>query len=62
MSLTKKKSWTLWKSNQNIVMHEEMVQNNVIDEELVQNVAMVEKILKDCVVDVQIDLQVEMDL
>ena len=32
-----------WKSNQKIVMDEEMVQNVVMDEELVQNVEMVMK-------------------
>ena len=35
MILMNEKGWTTWKSNQNIVMHEEIVQNIVIDEELV---------------------------
>ena len=46
------KSWRTWKSNQNIVM----------DEELVQNVAMGEKIVKNFVMDAKIDPKVEMDL
>ena len=34
------KSWKTWKSNQNIVMDEELVQNAVMDEELVQMIVM----------------------
>ena len=41
MILINEKSWTTRKSNQIIVMHEEIV----------QNIAMVEQFLKDCVVD-----------
>ena len=39
--LTEEKNWRTWKSNQNTVMGEQLVQNIVMDEEeLVQNVAM----------------------
>ena len=31
------KSWKTWKSNQKIVMDEELVQNGVMDEEIVKN-------------------------
>ena len=46
------KSWRTWKSNQNIVM----------DEEVVQNVAMGEKNAKNFVMGAKIDPKVEMDL
>ena len=46
------KSWKTWKSNQKIVMDEELVQQVVMDEELVQNVVM----------DAKIDPRVVMDL
>ena len=48
------------KSNQNIVMNEELVQNIVMDEELIQNVAMGEKFVKNFVMDPKIDPNVEM--
>ena len=35
--VTDEKSWKIWKSNQNSVMNEELVQNVVMNEELVQN-------------------------
>ena len=35
--LMEEKSWRSWKSNQNIVLDEELVQNVVKDEELIQN-------------------------
>ena len=38
------KSWKTWKSNQNSVINEELVQNGVMNEELVQNGVMNEKI------------------
>ena len=43
------KSCRTWKSNQNIVMDEELVQNIVMDEEWLQNVVMEEKIVKNFV-------------
>ena len=50
--LTEEKSWRTWKSNQNIVM----------DEELVENVAMGEKSVKNFVMGANFDPKVEMDL
>ena len=38
--LNDEKSWKTWKSNQKIVMDEELVQNVVMDEELVKNFVM----------------------
>ena len=38
--VTEEKSWSTWKSIQNIVMDEELVQKIVMDEELVPNVVM----------------------
>ena len=58
--LTEEKSWRTWKSNQNIVMDEELDQNIVMDEELVQNVAMGQKFVKNFVMDAEIDPKVEM--
>ena len=49
--LTEDKSWRTWKSNQNIVMNEE----------LVQHVAMGTKIVKNFVMGAKIDPKVEMD-
>ena len=46
------KSWKTWKSNQKIVMDEELVQNGVIDEKFVKNFVM----------DAKIDPKVVMDL
>ena len=40
------KSWRTWKSNQKIVMDEEVVQNIVMNEELVPNGVMDEKSLR----------------
>ena len=45
-------SWRTWKSNQNIFMEEELVQNGVMDEKFVKNFVM----------DAKIDPKVEMDL
>ena len=45
--LTEEKSWRTWKSNQNIVMDEEVVQNIVMDEELVLNIVMDEELGSD---------------
>ena len=50
--LMEEKSWSAWKSNPNIVM----------DEELVQNVAWGEKFVKNFVMDAKIDPKVVMDL
>ena len=45
----------IWKSDQKVVMDEELVQNDVMDEELVQNSVMDGKFLKNFVMDVRID-------
>ena len=68
----KEKSWRTWKSNQNIVMDEELVQNIVMDEELVQNIVIDEelgqngvmdgKFVKNFVMGAKIDPKVVMDL
>ena len=42
--LTEQKSWRTWKSNQNIVMDEELVQNVVMDGQFVKNFVMCAKI------------------
>ena len=55
-------SWKTWKSKQNVVMDEELVQNFVMDEELVQNVVMDGKFAKNFVVGAKIDPKVVMDL
>ena len=60
--LMDEKSWRTWKSNQNIVMDEELVQNVVMDEELFQNVAMGEQFVKNFVMDAKIDPNVVMNL
>ena len=49
--LTEENSWRTWKSNQNIVMDEELVQNVVVDEELVQNIVMDEDVVLNVVMD-----------
>ena len=49
--LMNEKSWKTWKSNQKIVMDEELVQNIVMDEELVQNIVMDEELVHDVVMD-----------
>ena len=41
--MTEEKSWRTWKSNQNIVMDEALVQDNVMNEALVQDNVMDEK-------------------
>ena len=51
-----------WKSDQIIVMDEELVQNVLMDEELVQNVLMDEKLVKNFVMGAKIDPKVVMDL
>ena len=38
-----RKSWKTWKSNQKIVMNEELVQNGMVDEEFVQDSVMNEE-------------------
>ena len=38
--LIDEKGWRTWKSNQNIVMDEELVQNGVMDEKFVKNFVM----------------------
>ena len=43
----------IWKSDQKIVMDEELVQNDVMDEELVQNSVMDGKFVKNFVMDVR---------
>ena len=50
--ILEEKSWRTWKSNQNIFMEEELVQNGVMDEKFVKNFVM----------DAKIDPKVEMDL
>ena len=60
--LTEEKSWRTWKSNQNVVMDEELVQNIKMDEELVQNVVMDEELMKNFVTGAKIDPKVEMGL
>ena len=59
--LMEEKSWRTWKSNQNVLRDEELVQN-VRDEELVQNSVMDEKIVKNFVMNAKIDPKVKMDL
>ena len=49
------------KSNQEVVMDEELVQNVVMDEELVQNGVMNETIVKNFVMNSKIDPKVVMD-
>ena len=51
-----------WKSNQKILMDEEVVQNIVMNEELVPNGVMDEKIVKNFVMGAKIDPKVVMDL
>ena len=70
--LTEEKSWRTWKSKQNVVMDEELVQNikmdeeqvpNIkMDEELVQNVVMNEELVKNFVTGAKIDPKVETGL
>ena len=70
--LMDEKSWKNCKSNQEIVMDEELVQNVVMDEEsvenivmdeeLVQNVVMDEESVQNIVMDATIDPKVVMDL
>ena len=55
------KSWKTWKSNQNIVMVEELVQNVVMDE-LIQNGVMDEKFVNNLVMDAKNDPKVVTDL
>ena len=44
----------IWKSNQNVVMDEELVQNVVMSEELVQNVVMNEELVQNVVMNEQL--------
>ena len=47
--LMDEKSWKTWKSNQKIVMDEELVQNVVMDEALVRNIVMDEALVRNTV-------------
>ena len=51
-----------WKSDQKVVMDEELVQNDVLNEELVQNGAMNDKFVRNFVMEAKIDAKVVMDL
>ena len=51
--LTEEKSRRTWRSNQNIVMHEELVQNIVMGEEFVQNVVMDEELVQNVAIGVK---------
>ena len=48
------KSWKTWKSNQKIVMNEELVQNGVMNEQFVKNFVMNAKIDPKVVMDLSI--------
>ena len=61
MILTEEKSWRTWKSNQNIVMDEELVQNIVMDEELVQSIVMDEELVHNIVMDEELVHNIVMD-
>ena len=52
----------IWKSNQKVVMDEQLVQKDVMDEDLVQNGVMDGKCVKNFLVDAKIDAKVVMDL
>ena len=66
------KSWKIWKSDQKIVMDEELVQNDVMDGKFAKNFVMNEdlvhigvmngKIVKNFVMDAKIDPKVVVDL
>ena len=60
--VTDEKSWKTWKSKQNVVKDEELVQNIVMNEELIPNGVMDEKFVKNFVMDAKIDPKVVMDL
>ena len=69
--VTDEKSWKTWKSNQNSVMNEELVQNGVMNEELVQNGVVNEELVQNGVngkivnyflTNAKIDPKVVMDL
>ena len=49
-----RKSWKTWKSNQKIVMNEELVQNGVMDEKFVENFVMNAKFDPKVVMDLSI--------
>ena len=55
-------SWKTWKSNQKIVINEELIQNIVRMKKLVQNGVMNEKFVKNFVMNAKIDPTVVMDL
>ena len=59
--LTEERSWRTWKSNQNTVMDEEVVQNTVMDEEVVQNIVMDEEMVQNVVMDEKLVQNVVMD-
>ena len=56
------KSWKTWRSNQMIVMDEELVQKIVMDEELVEKIVMDEELVEKIVMDAKVDPKVVMDL
>ena len=60
--VTDEKSWETWKSNQNRLTEEELVQSNVMGEDLVQNGVMDAKFVKNFVMDAKIGPTVVMDL
>ena len=60
--LMDEKSWKTCKSNQMIVMNEELVQNSVMNEELAQNGMMSENFVKNFVMNANVDPKVVMDL
>ena len=62
ISWMEEKSWKTWKSNQKIVMDEELAQNDVMDEKSVQHGVMDEKFVKNFVMDAKIDPKVVMDM
>ena len=51
-----------WKSNQKVVMDDQITQNDVMEEELVQKGVMDGKFVKNFVMDAKIDPKVVMDL
>ena len=60
--LMDEKRWKTCKSDQKIVMNEELVQNGVMNEESVQNGVMDGQFVKNFVMDAKIDPKVVMDL
>ena len=60
--VTDEKRWKIWKSNQNSVMNEELVQNSVMIEDMVQNSVMDGKFVKNIVMNAEIDPKVVLGL